>query len=533
MSQNNISTAIQNGKTSLGIEFGSTRIKAVLIDENHSPIASGSHDWENRLEDGVWTYHLDDIWQGLQNCYRSLANEVVEKYGIQLTEVGTIGFSGMMHGYMAFARDGKLLAPFRTWRNTMTSEATRELTELFNFNIPHRWSIAHLYQSILNGEEHVKEIDFFTTLAGYVHWQLTGQKVLGIGDASGMFPIDSRINDYDPKMLAQFDQKAASLGYPWQLNDILPQVLTAGEPAGVLTKEGARLIDPTGTLKSGIPLCPPEGDAGTGMVATNAVAPRTGNVSAGTSIFSMIVLENALSKVYSEIDMVTTPAGHPVAMVHCNNCTSEVNAWVALFREFANSAGIQLSNDDLYGMLFRKALEGDANCDDVLCCGYLSGEPIAKLEEGRPLLVRQPGSHLTLGNFMRSQLFSTVATLRLGMDILFGSENVQLDKLIGHGGLFKTPEVGQRIMAASVGVPVSVMETAGEGGAWGIAILAAYMINKEDNETLDGYLASHVFKDMPCVEIAPSPDDQDGFNSYMKRYQQMLAVEEAAVKNLR
>jgi len=533
MSQDNTHATIHSKKTALGIEFGSTRIKAVLIDENHTPIASGSHNWENRLEDGVWTYHLDDVFKGLQDCYQSLAEEVKEKYGILLEEVGAIGFSGMMHGYMAFDRNGSLLAPFRTWRNTMTSKATKELTALFNFNIPHRWSIAHLYQSILDNEEHVKEIDFITTLAGYVHWQLTGEKAIGIDDASGMFPIDSKINNFDAGMIAQFDEKIAPLSYSWKLGDVLPRVMTAGEQAGVLTAKGARLIDPTGTLKPGILLCPPEGDAGTGMVATNAVAPRTGNISAGTSIFSMIVLEKALSKVYSEIDMVTTPEGHPVAMVHCNNCTSEVNAWANLFREFADSAGIPISNDDLYGLLFRKALEGDADCDDVLCCGYLAGEPITNLEEGRPLLVRQPHSRLTLSNFMRSQLFSTVATLRIGMDILFQSEKVHLDKLIAHGGLFRTPEVGQRVLAASMGVPVSVMETAGEGGAWGIAILAAYMMNRSKDETLNDYLSAHVFKDMPCVEITPSPEDLEGFNAYMKRYRQMLLVEGAAVTSLR
>jgi sugar (pentulose or hexulose) kinase len=461
MNQNDTQKAIESGRTILGIELGSTRIKAVLIGEDHAPIASGSYEWENRYENSVWTYSLEDVWKGLQESYRNLGIDVLEKYNIPLKAIGAIGFSAMMHGYMAFDKGGNILVPFRTWRNTMTEQAAKDLTELFKFNIPQRWSIAHLYQAILNGEPHVKDISHQTTLAGYVHWKLTGQKVLGLGEASGMFPIDSKINDYDARMVGLFNKQLKAGKISWKLQDILPKVLAAGDAAGVLTEEGAKLLDPTGKLQSGIPLCPPEGDAGTGMVATNSVAERTGNVSAGTSVFAMIVLEKDLSKVYPEIDMVTTPTGKPVAMVHANNCTSDLNAWVDLFHEFSSTLGVEISESRLFEMLFKKALTGDADGGGLLAYNYFSGESITHFEEGRPVFVRTPESRFTLSNFMRVHLFSALGTLKLGMDILFEQEKVKIDQLLGHGGFFKTKEVGQKMMAAAINVPVSVMETAG------------------------------------------------------------------------
>ncbi len=533
MDRSDIQKAIESGKTVLGIEFGSTRIKAVLIGEDHAPIASGSHDWENRYENGVWTYTLADVWTGLQDSYQKLSGEVLANYGVPLKTTGAIGFSAMMHGYMAFDADGNLLVPFRTWRNTMTGQAAAELTELFQFNIPQRWSIAHLYQAILNKEPHVKDIVFQTTLAGYVHWKLTGQKVLGVGEASGMFPIDSQTNDYDAGMMALFNQKIAAENLPWKIQEILPKVLVAGDAAGVLTREGAALLDPTGQLPAGIPLCPPEGDAGTGMVATNSIAERTGNVSAGTSVFAMIVLEKALSKVYPEIDMVTTPAGKPVAMVHSNNCTSDLNAWIGLFREFTGALGVEVGESRLFEMLYQKALEGDADGGGLLAYNYFSGEHITHFEEGRPLFARKPESHFTLANFMRTHLFSAVGALKIGLDILFEQEQVKIDQILGHGGFFKTKEVGQRIMAAAMNVPVSVMETAGEGGAWGIALLAAYMLYKKENEPLATYLSKRVFAGEKGLTIAPDPKDIEGFNAFMERYKQGLVIERAAVEALR
>lgn len=526
-----IKNAIKNGSTSLGIEFGSTRIKAVLTDADNNPIASGSHDWENRLENGIWTYSLDDIWFGLQDCYRDLACDVREQYGEELTNVGAMGFSAMMHGYMPFGKDGKLLTPFRTWRNSITGQAAEELSGLFNFNIPERWSIAHLYQAVLNGEEHVSEITYLTTLAGYVHYMLTGEFVLGVGEASGMFPIDSETGNYDRNMLERFSELDAVKKYPWKINDILPKVLTAGESAGVLTEDGAKLLDPTGKLQAGIPLCPPEGDAGTGMVATNSVTPRTGNVSAGTSVFAMIVLEKALKKAYPEIDIVTTPAGDNVAMVHVNNCTSDINAWVNIFREFAAEAGIEISTPKLYDLLYFKALEGDADCGGLLSYNYFSGENITHLTEGRPLFVRTPDSKFNLANMMRTHLYSALGTLKLGMDILAG-EDVKIDKMFGHGGLFKTKDVGQRFMAAALNTPVSLMETAGEGGAWGIAILASYMKNKEDGETLTDFLNNKVFKEGSVYTLEPVKADVDGFNAFAKRYKRGLPIEQSAVENI-
>lgn len=450
---------IADGKTALGIEFGSTRIKVVLIDKDHHPIASGSHDWENRLENNIWTYTLEDIWSGLQDSYQNLVNDVKEKYDITLTKVGSIGFSAMMHGYMAFDKDGELLVPFRTWRNTMTEEASEKLTEAFSYHIPQRWSIAHLYQAILKEEEHVKDIDYLTTLAGYVHWKLTGEKVLGVGEASGMFPIDIETKDYNQTMIKTFDNLIKDKKFGWKLENILPKVLIAGDKAGILSEEGAKLLDPSGNLEAGIPLCPPEGDAGTGMVATNSVTRKTGNVSAGTSVFAMIVLEKELKKVYDEIDLVTTPSGDLVGMVHCNNCTSDLNAWVNLFKEFAQNFGVEdVDMDQLYGTLYNKALEGDKDCGGLLAYNYFSGEHITGFEEGRPLFVRKPDSNFNLANFMRVHLYTALGALKTGLDILMKEEDVKVDKMLGHGGLFKTEGVGQKIMAAAVNAPVASRE---------------------------------------------------------------------------
>jgi sugar (pentulose or hexulose) kinase len=533
MNQNDTQKAIESGKTALGIEFGSTRIKAVLIGDDHMPIASGSYDWENRYENGIWTYHLEDVWSGLQESYRNLSNDVFEKYNTPLKTIGAIGFSAMMHGYLAFDKDGNLLVPFRTWRNTMTGQAAKELTDLFQFNIPQRWSIAHLYQAILNRESHIKAISHLTTLAGYVHWKLTGQKVLGVGEASGMFPINSKTNNYDVHKIELFNGLLAAENISWKLQDILPKVLVAGDAAGALTEEGARRIDPTGGLQLGIRLCPPEGDAGTGMVATNSVAERTGNVSAGTSVFAMIVLEKALSKVYSEIDMVTTPTGKPVAMVHSNNCTSDLNAWVDLFQEFTRALGMEISESNLYEMLYKKGLTGDTDGGGLLAYNYLSGEHITHLEEGRPLFVRTPESRFTLSNFMRVHLFSALGALKIGLDILFDQEQVKIDQVLGHGGFFKTKEVGQKIMAAAMNVAVSVMETAGEGGAWGIALLASYMLHKATNEPLEAYLSDKVFAGENGTTIAPDQTDVAGFTAFMERYKKGLVIERAAVDGLR
>jgi len=532
MDGNDIQKTIESRKTALGIELGSTRIKAVLISADHKPIASSSHAWENRFENGVWTYYLEDVWTGLQECYRQLSTAVLQRYQTSLKMIGAIGFSGMMHGYLPFDGNGSLLAPFRTWRNTITGQAAEKLTDLFQFNIPQRWSIAHLYQAILNKESHVKDITHLTTLAGYVHWMLTGQKVLGVGEASGMFPIDSAINDYDAHMIALFNERLELEKFPWKLQDILPKVLVAGDAAGVLSQEGARLLDPTGNLQAGIPLCPPEGDAGTGMVATNSVAERTGNVSAGTSVFAMIVLEKALSKVYPEIDMVTTPTGSPVAMVHSNNCTSDLNAWVDLFAEFTHALGVDVNQSRLFELLYQQALAGDADAGGLLAYNYVSGEHITHFEEGRPLFVRTPESRFTLANFMRVHLFSSLGALKIGMDILFEQEQVKLDQLLGHGGFFKTKEAGQRIMAAAMNVPVSVMETAGEGGAWGMALLASYLLHKVGNEPLETYLARKVFTGEQGSTIVPDQTDVNGFATFMARYKKGLAIERSALEGL-
>ena len=523
---------IMEGKGILGIELGSTRIKAVLIGENHEPIASGDHTWENRLENGVWTYHLEDVWAGLQDAYANLKKDVQDKYGVTLTKLKGFGVSAMMHGYLPFDREGKQLAEFRTWRNTMTGPAAAELTELLGFNIPQRWSIAHLYQAMLNGEAHVKDIAHLTTLAGYIHWQLTGRKVMGVGEASGMFPIDSNKCDFDQRMIDLVDGKVAEKGYPWRLRDILPQVLCAGEDAGVITEAGAKLLDPAGDLQPGTPAAAPEGDAGTGMAATNSVAVRTGNVSAGTSVFAMVVLEKPLSKVYPEIDMVTTPTGKPVAMVHCNNCTSDINAWAGMLKGFVDAAGLQVSMNDIYTAIFRTALEGDKDCGGVVNLPLFSGEPVVSLDEGRPMMVRMPDAKMTFANFARSIVSGAMAALKIGMDILV-KEQVQIDSLLGHGGYFKTPVAGQKILAAALKTPISVMETAGEGGPWGMALLAAYRVNRTEGQTLEAYLNERVFAGAKGSSEAPDAADAAGFDAYTQRFTQALAAESAAVQTMK
>ncbi|WP_339185326.1 FGGY-family carbohydrate kinase [Oceanobacillus sp. FSL W7-1293] len=528
----NMKEAIAKGETSLGIEFGSTRIKAVLIDSRFEVIASGSYEWENRLENGFWTYNLVDIITGLQTAYSKMKQEVEWNYGITIRTIGSIGFSGMMHGYMAFDKTGELLVPFRTWRNTTTSVAAKELTDLFQFNIPERWNIAHLYQAILNEEKHLSRIDFITTLSGFIHWILSGEKVIGIGEASGMFPIDESTKNYNESMIKQFDEKISHKSFPWKLKDILPKVNNGGELAGKLTKTGAKILDRSQNLQPGIPLCPPEGDAGTGMVATNSVRKRTGNVSVGTSVFSMIVLEKELSEVYPEIDMVMTPNGSPVAMVHANNCTSDLNAWLELFHEFSEAMGEKVDPNQLFGIMLNKALEADPDGGGLLSYGYLSGENITGLEKGRPLFVRLPESNFNLANFMRTHLFTAFGALKIGLDILMKKENVVIDGILAHGGLFKTPVVGQKIVAAAMNVPVSVMKTAGEGGAWGMALLASYMLNKERNESLEDFLDKKVFEDVDGKEVYPDEMDVKGFEAFIERYKKGLVIEKVAAANL-
>jgi sugar (pentulose or hexulose) kinase len=529
--QESIKQAITKGKTSLGIELGSTRIKAVLINESFETIASGSYEWENLLEDGFWTYNLLDIITGLQSAYREMKQEVERSYGITIRTVGSIGVSAMMHGYMAFDKTGELLVPFRTWRNATTSTAAKELTEHFNFNIPERWSIAHLYQAIINQEKHLPRIDYMTTLAGYIHWLLTGSKVLGIGDASGMFPIDERTQNYSEDMMKQFDELISYKGYPWQLSDILPAVHTSGEQAGTLTAIGASILDQSKNLQPGIPFCPPEGDAGTGMVATNSVRKRTGNVSVGTSVFAMIVLDKKLSNVYPEIDLVTTPNGSPVGMVHANNCSSDLNAWLGLFREFSEAMGQKVESDKLFEVMLNKALEADPDGGGLLSYGYFSGENITGVESGRPLFVRSAKSNFNLANFMRTHLFTAFGALKIGMDLLVKEENVKIHSILAHGGLFKTPVVGQKMMAAAINTPVSVMDTAGEGGAWGMAILSSYMLNKSENESLEDFLDDKVFKEVTAQEIYPDELDVKGFEAFIKRYKKGLVIEKAAAEH--
>ncbi len=520
-------SGIEAGNLALGIELGSTRIKAVLIDSAHNQIASGSHTWESRFENGLWTYALDDIWKGIRNCYVRLAVDVYGRYGTMLKNIGAIGISGMMHGYLAFDKHDRLLTPFRTWRNTCTGEAAEKLSGLFGFHIPQRWSIAHLYQAILNGEEHVNQISYMTTLAGYIHWQLTGQKVTGIGDASGMFPINDADRQYDGRMLAAFDDLVADRGFEWKLADILPRILPAGECAGTLTEAGAKLLDPSGTIGIGIPMCPPEGDAGTGMVATNSVNKLTGNVSAGTSVFAMVVLEKPLSKVYPEIDMVTTPSGDPVAMVHCNNFLGDIDAWVRLLGDAAKALGAEYDTDQLYGTLYNSALAGDADCGGLMSFNYISGEHITGFEQGCPLFTRLPDAKLSLPNFMRTHLFSACAVLRIGMDILF-RENVKLNSVTGHGGFFIVPEVGQRVMAGALMTPVNVISTASEGGPWGMAILAMYMKNNTQ-KGLAEYLPP-LFADAGCRIVEPETAIMAGFTSFIEKYKACLPVERVAAE---
>lgn len=521
---------IESGKAVLGIEFGSTRIKAILIGKDKAPIASGSHDWENRLENGIWTYSSEDIWSGLQDCYADMQADVRNKYNAEITQLAAIGFSAMMHGYMAFDKNGELLVPFRTWRNAITEEASVKLTGLFNYPIPQRWSIAHLYQAMLNGEEHVKQIAFQTTLAGYIHWKLTGKKVLGVGEASGMFPIDTATGKFNASMIKQFNELAKE--YPWTLEEIFPEVLTAGDSAGCLTAEGAALLDVSGTLQPGAPLCPPEGDAGTGMAATNSVKVRTGNISAGTSVFGMVVLENELKKVHPEIDLVTTPSGDLVGMVHCNNCTSDLNAWVNCFKGCMTAYGVEVSMPKLYDTFYFEAVKGEPDCGNILTYNYVSGENITGMEVGRPLVVRTPESSFDFPNFAKATLYSTLSVLKIGLDIMLIDEGVRLDRITGHGGLYKTPEVGQQITANAINAPVTVMETAGEGGAWGIALLADYMIEKEHGETLDMYLENKVFAGSKGMTLSPQKEQVDGFNSFIEKYKKGLAIERAALNNM-
>ncbi len=527
-----VSKQIELGKTALGIEFGSTRIKAILVDADNTPIASGSHDWENRHIGNIWSYSIEDIQTGLQSAYASLVKDVKEKYGVTLTTLGAIGISAMMHGYMVFDKEDRILVPFRTWRNNTAAYAGEKLTELFGYHIPARWSIAHLYQAILDQEPHVKDIVFQTTLEGYVHWKLTGQKVVGIGEASGMFPVDPVTKQYHPHMLQQFNELVKGK-VPFKVEDILPGILLAGQDAGRLTEEGAKFLDPTGNLKPGIPLCPPEGDAGTGMVATNAIKKRTGNVSAGTSVFAMIVLEKELSKPYPEIDLVTTPVGDLVGMVHCNNCTSDLNGWVNIFGEFAKLIGVDIPKWKLYDMLYFASEEGDSDCGGLLSYNYISNEHVTNVEHGRPLFVRKADSNFNLANLMRCHLYSAFGALKVGCDIMLKEEGVKLDRITGHGGLFKTERVGQRYLAAAINAPVTVMKTAGEGGAWGMAILANYMIDKKEGETLEEYLEERVFKGQEGVTLAPDPEDVAGFEAFIARYVDGLPIVREAVNSMK
>ena len=524
--------AIINGDTSLGIELGSTRIKAVLIDHNFSIIASSSYNWENKLVDGYWTYSIDEMIHGLQQVYRQLKLDVEKKYGIVLQRIGSIGCSAMMQGYIALDKSGDLLVPFRTWRNATTGEAALELTEKFKFKIPQRWSIAHLYQAILNNEKHVKHLDYIITMSGYVHWRLTGNRTIGICDASGMFPIDESTKQFNEGMLDIFDDLTAGENLGWHIRDVLPEVNAAGKHAGYLHESGALLLDPSGNLKAGIPLCPPEGDAATGMVATNSVKKRTGNISAGTSIFAMLVLEKDLSAVYPEIDIINTPEGNPVAMVLANNCSGDINAWVSLFEEFYQAMGLKPDSSQIFNILFKKAMEADADGGGLLSYGYYSAENITGFAQGRPLFVRSAESRFNLANFMRMHLFTAFAALRIGIDILTQKEHMNIDNILAHGGLFKTPIVGQKMCAAALNIPVSVMSTAGEGGAWGMAVLARFSVSNARHKSLTDYLANKVFKDVKGEMLYPEISDVNGFTLYMERYKEGLAVEQAAIEHL-
>jgi len=516
----------------IGIELGSTRIKAVAIDQCGKPLASGGFDWENRFENGVWTYRLDDVWSGLQASYKELVADYQEKQKTPLSEISGIGISAMMHGYFVLDKNDNQLAEFRTWRNTITEKSADILTKAFGFNIPQRWSIAHLHHAVSNREPHIGDIAHVTTLAGYVHYKLTGEKIVGVGEGSGIMPIDSLTNDYHGDMISKFDNIMTEHKLHCKVLELLPKVLCAGENAGYLTQEGAKLLDPTGNLKSGIPFCPPEGDAGTGMVATNAVTPKTGNISAGTSVFAMLVLEKALSKLHTEIDMVATPTGKPVAMVHCNNCTSDLDAWVNLFGDVLTKMGVKLDKTELYRTLYNAALNGDPDCGGLVSVNYLSGEHMTGFYEGRPLFVRTPDSNFRVENFMRSLLLSAMATLKIGMNILTEDEGVEISKLLGHGGLFKTAVVGQKLMAGVLNIPIAVMDSAGEGGAWGIALLAAYSVSKENGETLEQFLDKKIFADSAVSTIEPDASDVKGFEEYLKRYKQALKVEHSAIEHI-
>lgn len=523
---------IRAGKTSLGIEFGSTRIKAVLIDDTYTTIAAGDYGWASHLEDGLWSYSQEEIWTGLQTAYAALAEDVENAYGEKLTRVGRIGFSAMMHGYLAFDKNGELLVPFRTWQNTNTSEAHEKLSELFQYNIPERWSIAHLYQAVLNDEEHIGKVDFFTTLAGYVHWKLTGKKVLGVGDASGMFPIDPTTHTYETEFIEKFNAIPEVAAQPWKLVDLLPEPLVAGTPAGTLTEEGAKLLDPTGTLQPGITFAPPEGDAGTGMVATNSVRVRTGNVSAGTSIFAMVVLEHKLERLHPEVDLVTTPAGDLAGMSHANNFTSDLNAWVGLFGQFAAAIGTPVDAGTLYGTLFRAAIadDVDSNCGGLINYPFRSGEFLAGLPEGRPLFARAPEARMSLGNFMRAQLFSAFSPVKIGMDVMTKDEGVAVDSLVGHGGIFATPKVAQKILAAAFDTPIKVMSTAAEGGAWGMAVLADYLWHAD--QPLDEFLDARVFADAASTTENPDENDVAGFEEFFDRFRKGLPIEHVAIESI-
>lgn len=518
-------------KMVMGLELGSTRIKAVLVDENHVPVASGSYDWENRLENGVWTYSLDDIHTGVQACFAALQADVQEKYHEPLNAVGAMGVSAMMHGYMPFDENWQLLTPFRTWRNTMTGQAAAELTDLFHFNIPQRWSIAHLYQAVLNGEDHLPNLRHLTTLAGYIHYRLTGRHVLGVGEAAGMFPIENGQPAYNEAMMQACEEKLAEKGYPWTLRQVLPAVLPAGGDAGVLTKEGAKFLDPSGRLQAGCPVAPAEGDAGTGMVATNSVRAYTGNVSAGTSDFAMVVVDRPLG-VHREIDMVATPTGLPVAMVHCNNCTSDINAWASLFGEMAAMLGVTIKRGPLLDKLFAAAMDGAPDGGGLMAFNYFSGEGVTDLDAGRPVFARTPDAPFTLADFMRTHLLSALATLKIGLDILTGEEQVEIRRLCGHGGFFKAPKVGQTLLSAAVNAPVTVMETAGEGGPYGMALLAAYRIWKEEGESLEDYLDKKVFHNATCTTLMATPEEVAGFTAFLERYKKALPMEKAAIETI-
>lgn len=523
---------IEIGDTALGMEFGSTRIKAILLNREHQILAAGTYEWENRLVNGIWSYSLEEIKKGMQGCYLDLKSNIQEKYNLTLHRIGAMGISAMQHGYMVFDRDNHLLVPFRTWRNTITGVASKELTELFEFPIPQRWSIAHLYQAMLNHEEHVKDIYSLTTLAVYVHWQLTGNRVAGLNEASGMFPVDSDTLQYDSTMEEIFDKLAHDAGYQWDIEQLLPDIIPVGELAGELTEAGARLLDPAGDLQPGVPFCPPEGDGATGMISTNSIRPGTGNLSAGTSAFAMLVLKEKLSRVHSEIDQVVTPEGYQVGMVHCNNCTSDLNAWIQIFRECLQLYNIQIDTDDLYRVLYQSALEGDTDCGGLMAYNHFSGEHILGITEGRPMLIRTPDSRFNISNFMRVNLYSAVAAVKIGMDILLKEEHVQVDEIIGHGGFFKTKEVTQKIVADMLQVPITVLETAGEGGAWGMAILASYMVYKKEQEKLSDYLENSVFTGQKGTTVYPEKQLEAQIEEFMDYYKRGLKVEKAVLSLL-